>query len=430
MRRSAHRHGEDPRRRGLDPDRHARHLLGPAAGRATTAVLIDAGIGRRAARGRPCAARRAWSGSSSCSPTSTSTTWSGSAYLPGLRGAGGIPPRIWGPAQALFGGSSDEVLRRDLLAAVLRRRLRAGRRARCGSWRRGAGDRPVHARTAAPGGPQHADAGAALRRPPHLLHGHALRRRQRRARGRRRVLMHEAWSTEGSPRGDADPLLRPRRGRGGARGGRRAARAHPPAPARRARRGAGGGAGASSPAAELGSDGSRSSSSPAGRGWDERPRPGPVTRPRAGATRSAASAPTRRGRLSSSASSWSAVRWSSASSSRPAAVRKSVYARRSAGSRRRSASPRCSSSSTSATTALRWIPSALLRACWDWPSDGGEVAEHPEVPRVKAEAGETLREAPMRVGAQLREQEAGAAAESGICGHVGDSTAQRELFLI
>ena len=36
----------------------------------------------------------------------------GLAYLPGLRRAGGIPPRIWGPAQALFGTSSDEVLRR------------------------------------------------------------------------------------------------------------------------------------------------------------------------------------------------------------------------------------------------------------------------------------------------------------------------------
>jgi ribonuclease BN (tRNA processing enzyme) len=36
----------------------------------------------------------------------------GLAYLPGLRGAGGIPPRIWGPARALTGGSTDEVLRR------------------------------------------------------------------------------------------------------------------------------------------------------------------------------------------------------------------------------------------------------------------------------------------------------------------------------
>ena len=35
----------------------------------------------------------------------------GLAYLPGLRGAGGIPPRIWGSAQALFGTSSDDVLR-------------------------------------------------------------------------------------------------------------------------------------------------------------------------------------------------------------------------------------------------------------------------------------------------------------------------------
>lgn len=36
----------------------------------------------------------------------------GLAYAPGLRGAGGFPPRLWGPAAALFGGSTDEVLRR------------------------------------------------------------------------------------------------------------------------------------------------------------------------------------------------------------------------------------------------------------------------------------------------------------------------------
>jgi ribonuclease BN (tRNA processing enzyme) len=36
----------------------------------------------------------------------------GLAYLPGLRGASGIPPRIWGPSDALFGASSDEALRR------------------------------------------------------------------------------------------------------------------------------------------------------------------------------------------------------------------------------------------------------------------------------------------------------------------------------
>jgi ribonuclease BN (tRNA processing enzyme) len=40
----------------------------------------------------------------------------GLAYMPGLRGAGGCPPRIWGPAEAVFGGSSDEVLRRALTA--------------------------------------------------------------------------------------------------------------------------------------------------------------------------------------------------------------------------------------------------------------------------------------------------------------------------
>ena len=61
---------------------------------------------------------------------------------------------------------------------------------------------------------------------------------------------------------------------------------------------------------------------------------------------------------------------------------------------------------------------------------GGEMAEHAEVPRVEAEAGEALREAPMRVGAQLREQEAGTAAQSRICGHAADGTAPHELFVI
>jgi hypothetical protein len=49
---------------------------------------------------------------------------------------------------------------------------------------------------------------------------------------------------------------------------------------------------------------------------------------------------------------------------------------------------------------------------------------------VQAAAGEPFREAPVRVGAQLREQEAGAAAQSGIGGHAGDGTAGNELFLI
>jgi ribonuclease BN (tRNA processing enzyme) len=36
----------------------------------------------------------------------------GLGYMPGLRGAGGVPPRIWGPAAAIGAGSSEEVLRR------------------------------------------------------------------------------------------------------------------------------------------------------------------------------------------------------------------------------------------------------------------------------------------------------------------------------
>ena len=36
----------------------------------------------------------------------------GLGYMPGLRGAGGVPPRIWGPAAAIGAGSSEEILRR------------------------------------------------------------------------------------------------------------------------------------------------------------------------------------------------------------------------------------------------------------------------------------------------------------------------------
>jgi len=38
----------------------------------------------------------------------------GLAYLPALRFATAVPPRIWGPAQVLFGTSSEEALRRLL----------------------------------------------------------------------------------------------------------------------------------------------------------------------------------------------------------------------------------------------------------------------------------------------------------------------------
>ena len=36
----------------------------------------------------------------------------GLGYMPGLRGAGGVPPRIWGPAAAIGAGSSEEILHR------------------------------------------------------------------------------------------------------------------------------------------------------------------------------------------------------------------------------------------------------------------------------------------------------------------------------
>jgi len=69
----------------------------------------------------------------------------------------------------------------------------------------------------------------------------------------------------------------------------------------------------------------------------------------------------------------------------------------------------------------------------------GEVAEHPEVPRVEAEGGEALGEAPMPMGAQLHQQEAGTAARpprrgclhaGGIPGHPVDGTVGLELFML
>ena len=69
----------------------------------------------------------------------------------------------------------------------------------------------------------------------------------------------------------------------------------------------------------------------------------------------------------------------------------------------------------------------------------GEMAEHPEVPGMEVESGEAFGEAPMCVGAQLREQEADTPAQpprrgplhaDGIPGHTADNTAPPELFLI
>jgi hypothetical protein len=71
----------------------------------------------------------------------------------------------------------------------------------------------------------------------------------------------------------------------------------------------------------------------------------------------------------------------------------------------------------------------------------GEVAEHPEVPGVEAERGEALGEAPMPMGTQLHQQEAGTAAQprrrcclclqaDGISGHPGDGNVHRKLFMI
>jgi hypothetical protein len=70
---------------------------------------------------------------------------------------------------------------------------------------------------------------------------------------------------------------------------------------------------------------------------------------------------------------------------------------------------------------------------------GGQVAEHPEVAGMKAEPGEALGEAPMRMGAQLRQQEAGTTTQlprrgcllaGAIFGHGPMITSWAELFLL
>jgi hypothetical protein len=70
---------------------------------------------------------------------------------------------------------------------------------------------------------------------------------------------------------------------------------------------------------------------------------------------------------------------------------------------------------------------------------GGEVAEHSEVPWVEVESREVFGKLPMRVGAELGQQKAGAPAQAPrrgrlragrFSGHLADSTAPAELFLL
>jgi hypothetical protein len=69
----------------------------------------------------------------------------------------------------------------------------------------------------------------------------------------------------------------------------------------------------------------------------------------------------------------------------------------------------------------------------------GEVAEHSEVPRMQVESGQALGEAPVRVGAELYQEEAGSAAQfpgrgclraGGIAGHRADDITSLELFML
>ncbi len=68
----------------------------------------------------------------------------------------------------------------------------------------------------------------------------------------------------------------------------------------------------------------------------------------------------------------------------------------------------------------------------------GELAEHPEVPRMEVKTGEALGEAPMPMGAQLHQEEARTAAQAArrgcllaraFYGHAADRTGEK-LFMI
>jgi ribonuclease BN (tRNA processing enzyme) len=123
----------------------------------------------------------------------------GLGYLPGLRGAGGCPPRLWGPAEAVFGTATEDVLRRAFtppfadadfgLVAREIRELAVGEQA--------IGPFTVTARRQE----GHSTPTLALRFDDLLTYctdtpydaGNA-----ELARGSR-TLMHEAWATEGAP---------------------------------------------------------------------------------------------------------------------------------------------------------------------------------------------------------------------------------------
>ena len=261
MRRSARGHAADPRRRRVDPDRHARHLLRAAAlGRRRRPDRR--GHRDRAARRRPLAAR----GGRDARPR-----------------ADPLPPRPRGRAR-LHAGAARRGRAARRASGGRARRCSAARptrccgapsrrrsptpttgwsRARCGSWR-SASSRWVRSRSPPRRQEGHSTPTLALRFDDLLTYctdtpydaGNA-----ELARGSR-VLLHEAWATEGAPEQTRDPLLRPRGRARGRRGGRRAARAHPPAPADRRTTRCSRRRGRSSRPPSSPTTGSRSSSSP------------------------------------------------------------------------------------------------------------------------------------------------------------------------
>jgi len=164
----------------------------------TAAVLIDAGTGIE----RLVADRSALEGVERLELVLTHFHLdhvAGLAYLPGLRGAGGVPPRIWGPGELLFGRSTEALLRTLLgppfsdadfgLAASAVREL-------------GEGDQevgPFRLRTRVQ--PGHSTPTLALRFGDALAYATDTPYDAGNARfaAGARLLLHEAWYAEGSP---------------------------------------------------------------------------------------------------------------------------------------------------------------------------------------------------------------------------------------
>ena len=183
---------------GWIPTGHARHLL-RAAARRRRGRPDRRGHRARAARRRPLAARGGRDARPRADPLPPRPRGRARLHAGAARG-GRHPAAHLGPRARRYRRLERRDAPAHLHAAVRRRGLRAGRARGARAGGRRAAGRPVHGYRPPPGGPQHADAGAALRRPasPTARTRPTTRATPQFARGSR-VLLHEAWATEGAP---------------------------------------------------------------------------------------------------------------------------------------------------------------------------------------------------------------------------------------